>query len=152
MKASLRRPVLCGWPARQHPERCLAALFPPPLAGAAVPRVLSVLLESSTCCSAVALPRTGHSGAWPEIFSSLPFGFSFANANLYPFKLGALRLASQNTTYRPLICGLFQRSRDGLLTGSPLVSRLSHSPPGERPEKKDTGTRTRHCHSSCHLR
>ncbi|XP_032945494.1 dehydrogenase/reductase SDR family member 7B isoform X2 [Rhinolophus ferrumequinum] len=45
-----------------------------------------------------------------------------------------------------------KRSREGLLTGSPLVSRLSHSPWGKRPEKKDTGTRTRHWHSSCHLR
>lgn len=136
MKVSLQRPVLCGWPAWQHPEQCLAALFPPSLAGAAVQRVLSVLLESSTCFSAVALPRTGRSGAWPEIFSSLPFGFSFANANLYPFKLGALRPASQNTTYRPLICGLFQRYRKGLLTGSPLVSRLSHSPGGKDQRRK----------------
>uniref|UniRef100_A0A671EIF2 Dehydrogenase/reductase SDR family member 7B n=1 Tax=Rhinolophus ferrumequinum TaxID=59479 RepID=A0A671EIF2_RHIFE len=65
--------------------------------------------------------------------------------SLRHFRGGRMKLIDHD------VCGN-QRSREGLLTGSPLVSRLSHSPWGKRPEKKDTGTRTRHWHSSCHLR
>ena len=73
------------------------------------------------------------------------------NTSLASWKLAVLRLASQNTASRPLVRGLFQHSREGLLTcWSPLASSLSHAAPAQK-TREDIGARTHHCHSSCHL-
>ena len=122
---------LCRQSTLQGLELCLAPLFPPPWR--AVGSRHSASYWRAVPTSAWQLFQDGTPRSCSEILWGLPLGSLFANAGLHPFKLGALRVASQNTPHRPLVRGSFQHSREGLLTWRyPLASGLSHSASGQK--------------------